>query len=473
MHKRTIILMSSTLAACVAAIALLWLPVLSEAEGVGGGLSASAAPAAELHVCPSGCTYSSVQTAVDVANTGDVIKVAQGDYTDIHVRAGITQVVYISKTVTVRGGYTTSDWNTSNPIAHPTTLDAQGQGRVLVIVGDISPNIEGLRLTGGVTLEPLFRGGGLYVENAGGIISGNVIYSNTASYYGGGVYLSWSSARLVHNTIENNTASTGVGSGGGLYLSCGAPTLEDNIIQNNAALSGGGVHLFNSNATLTGNTIANNTAGQGGGVEFVCSSPTLTGNLIKGNTASAGSGLYLFDSEPTLINNAIIDNKATWRSGICVTQGSAPRLIHNTIARNGRGAGGYGDGSGIYVTDDLDYPGAGIASTIAMTNTIIFSHTVGITVTAGNIATLNATLWHANGVDYGDHVIHSNDHSGDPYFAADGYHLLGKPGAIDQGVDAGVTTDIDGDARPIDAAYDIGADETAARYFIYLPLVLR
>ena len=70
MHKRTIILISSVLAACVAAIALLWL--------IGSGLSASAAPIsnaplAELRVCPSGCNYTSVQAAVDAAGHGDVI----------------------------------------------------------------------------------------------------------------------------------------------------------------------------------------------------------------------------------------------------------------------------------------------------------------------------------------------------------------------------------------------------------------
>ena len=32
--------------------------------------------ATELHVCPSGCPYASVQAAVDAASTGDVIKVA-------------------------------------------------------------------------------------------------------------------------------------------------------------------------------------------------------------------------------------------------------------------------------------------------------------------------------------------------------------------------------------------------------------
>jgi len=54
-----------------------------------------AAPSAELHVCPSGCAYASVQEAVDAADPGDVIKVAQGSYTDIHVRDGITQQSFV------------------------------------------------------------------------------------------------------------------------------------------------------------------------------------------------------------------------------------------------------------------------------------------------------------------------------------------------------------------------------------------
>jgi hypothetical protein len=113
-----------------------------------------------------------------------------------------------------------------------------------------------------------------------------------------------------------------------------------------------------------------------------------------------------------------------------------------------------------------------------MTNTIIISHIVGIAVTAGDTATLNATLWHGNTTNWdgAGTINHSNDRNGDPAFDTDGYHLTSNSAAIDAGVDAGVTTDIDGDARPRGCFSDIGADEfiTGAECRrIYLPVILR
>ena len=124
---------------------------------------------------------------------------------------------------------------------------------------------------------------------------------------------------------------------------------------------------------------------------------------------------------------------------------------------------------------------------MALTNTILVSHTVGITVAAGNTATLTATLWGTgtwgNDTDWdgaGTIITGTVNLSGTPAFVdpdAGNYHILSNSAAIDAGVDAGITTDIDGNPRPRDgdcdsiAVVDIGAVE----YYgcVYLPIVLR
>ena len=88
-----------------------------------------------------------VQYAVDQASPDDQVYIAQGTYTAVSGRpvpawyqnppgSGlITQVVYISKSITLVGGFTTSDWGDSDPEERPTTLDAQNNGRVVFIDG--------------------------------------------------------------------------------------------------------------------------------------------------------------------------------------------------------------------------------------------------------------------------------------------------------------------------------------------------
>jgi parallel beta-helix repeat protein len=298
------------------------------------------------------------------------------------------------------------------------------------------------------------RGGGLYLyDSAGAIISGNLVYSNTASGAGGwdgggGLYMDTSPATLDGNTICSNTVS---GYGGGLYLNSSAATLNGNVVcANTAPFHGGGLYVEYSNAKLNNNTVTANAAGwSGGGLCLWGSDDTLRDNLITTNTATYyGGGSYLYYSDATMINNVIADNRADqWGDGLGI-QASAPHLWHTTIARNHGG-----DGSGIYITD------SGVNSTVRMTNTIVAYHTTGVTVTTGNAATLNGTLWHANTTPWSSNVTRYNDHAGNPAFAADGYHLTIGSQAIDQGVVSGVTQDIDGDSRPQDGVYDIGADE--------------
>lgn len=139
------------------------------------------AHAANLTVCLSGpCDYASIQAAVDNAIPGDVIKVAAGVYTGVNSYGGMTQTVYISKSLTIRGGYTTTNGfaEPPDPVANPTTLDAKGQGRVVYIASSTSVTVENLFVTGG---NAAGDGGGIYHAGDDLVLSNTVVFSNSCS----------------------------------------------------------------------------------------------------------------------------------------------------------------------------------------------------------------------------------------------------------------------------------------------------
>ena len=477
---------------------------------------------------------STIQRAVNKADSGDAILVATGIYTDLHsysVPSGyltppasgiITQIVYITKTITIRGGYAANFKNAlPDPKKYPTTLAVgKVKGRVMVIAGYVSPTIYNLRLTGGdaaclqggwgsydagggvyvISATAAFYdnqifeniaqdGGGVYLYRSNATLERNRVSTNTADYLGGGLTLRSSDATLSDNTVISNTAAYG---GGGLYLNYSDATLSGNIIMSNTtAAYGGGLRLeWQSEATLNNNTIVSNIADSGGGLILNYSAPILNNNTIIANTADDGGGLYIEnDSRPMLNRNIIMSNTAYYGgalyvkmsdatltntviannaaslagSGLYLTWRSSARLWHTTLTRNQGG-----NGSGVYVTNNgTNY------SQVALTNTILVSHTVGITVTAGNTATLESTLWYGNDRDWGGAgaiFTGTNNYWGDPCFELDGYHLLTDSLAVDKGINAGVTSDIDGHAR--NSLPDLGADEVAGGG-VYLPIVMK
>jgi hypothetical protein len=379
----------------------------------------------------------------------------------------ITQVVYISRTVAVRGGYTTTNWTTPYPLTQPTTLDASRLGRVMVIAGNISPTIEGLGMTNGfapgLISDPAGNGGGgAYVLSATATLSACHVFGNMADA-GGGLYLDHSPATLISNSVNSNSAYDG----GGLSLDYSPATLiSNNVASNTAAIGGGGLHLWLSSATLISNSVvANSSYSCGGGLVLFLSDATLSGNSIVANIASEeGGGLCLDHSNAMLINTIVADNRVSAHgSGLYVDWASTLRLLHTTIARNGGGAD-----SGLYL---------GGTATAWLTNTILFSQSAGIIVAEGGTAIMSGTLWYGNETDWGGAgaLAHSGDTTGSPAFVDPGhgdYHLRLNSAAINRGIDAGVTTDRDG--LPRDAQPDLGAYEFQGLVIdTYLPVIVK
>ncbi len=310
-----------------------------------------------------------IQQAVDMTAEGGVIKVAAGVYTDSDTpRVGY--VVALTKTITLRGGYDATFANLPDPVANPTILDAQGQGRVIYIAGDIGSTIEGLHIIGGnatglggggdgkdagggvyvisatITVHDSWLsgntaelGGGMFLRGSNATLGGNTVVSNSASIGGGGLFLVTSDAALSGNTVISNTSAFG----GGLLLQSSTATLSGNtLLFNNVAQLGGGLFMEGCDATLSGNTVASNTASVGGGGLFLTTSEaTLGENTVTSNTAAFGGGIQIVESVVTLTKNVVNGNTAKERGGgVFLGSSGNATLNGNTVTHNVADAGG-------------------------------------------------------------------------------------------------------------------------------------
>lgn len=344
--------------------AVVWAVLLSTTDGPVAALTA------DRYVAPGGsdlggCTLPTspcrtVQYAVDVATPGDVVKVAAGLYDDLNSHGGLSQVVYISKTLTIQGGYTTDFSGPPDPETNPTELDALGQGRVVFATGPgVDVTLEGLRLTRGSAtgLAPASAGGGFHAEQVRYLfLHKSRVYSNTADI-GGGIYVhACHSSGLDALQVYSNTAREG----GGVYFhNTGDSTLVGSqIFANTSGWNGAGIYVGSGyyDTKLSFNTIHENVAGNAGGAGLFIrntNAPWIYGNTIYSNTAEAqGSGLHLDGTRDAIvISNTILHNAAdTNGGGLFIRDADRSLVAQNEIAGNTTKQ--TGAGIQIYGSDD-------------------------------------------------------------------------------------------------------------------------
>ncbi len=321
-----------------------------------------------------------------------------------------------------------------------------------------SATISAVELTGNKSSG---LGGGAYFQGPASV-TGTAFTSNTAqseSGYGGGAYFN-GTATLNRTTFTWNTA-TGLhsseaflyvgGGGGGAHFRSTATLIDTTFISNTTASDGGGA-FFYSTATLANATFISNMAQKGGGL-LLRESPFLSrivNCLFASNTAGTGDALFLLYAYinapppiPTLLGtgDALLLLYAN-------EVGGTVDIIHTTIAGS------------ILTTGSAIVVSAGIVN---ISNTIITSHTVGISQTGSSLVNSDYNLFFNNSTNVAGNVVTgSNSVIGNPAFinpSTDNYRLTSDSNAINAGTNAGVTENFDKKFRPAGGRFDIGAWE--------------
>ncbi|MBX2997357.1 MAG: pullulanase-type alpha-1,6-glucosidase [Caldilineaceae bacterium] len=331
-----------------------------------------------------------VQNAIDVVTVGGEVLVA-GYCLGVESVAGTDQTAYIDRELTLRGGYTATNWTVSDPLLHPTTLDADDLGRVVVIT-NTTATVENLRMTMGYAETD--DGGGIYAVQSTVTISNSQVYTNFAEGRGGGLFNLEGDVLVYASLFEYNEAVTGggigsigidtaailtvtsgsrlqdnlAGSGGGIFNLGGSVYVADSIIQSNEGGSnGGGILSFGFSGLVTstlvvtdstqikhnsaeyGGGIISNVAGvlevynsqivsntalyTGGGIDS-SGTLTVTDSTVEYNEAEEGGGLYIYSGEANIFSSAVRYNRATNDGGGLLVYGGATEIVNSTVSHN-------------------------------------------------------------------------------------------------------------------------------------------
>lgn len=239
-------------------------------------------------VCPRGCDFRSVQTAIDAAKPGVAIRLCPGAY-----RGKIS----IAKNVTLLGTG-----------RERTILDGEGVASstaVLTIDSGATVTVRALTVTGGNGGD----GGG--VVNEGTVtLDGVSVTANYANQGGGILNRVGGALTLTDCRVSGNEARS---QGGGLFVFGDTVTLNgSHVTANETGHNGGGLLVLGGEVRLNESDVTGNKAieagSEGGGLKILDGAVTLSGALVTGNTAAAGGGIYRVGGAVTINPDSVTGN---------------------------------------------------------------------------------------------------------------------------------------------------------------------
>jgi len=464
-----------------------------------------AAPTTTRYVCALGCTYTSIQAAINASGPGDIVDLASEIY---------TETISIDENITLLGEG-----------AEYTIIQAAGDpdsatDRVITVVVTATTTIDGITIRYGK------KNGGGGIHNRGILtVTNSVIISNTATNNGGGIFNTGktsgehSKLTIIDSVIQYNTAQSNRGGGIYNYANNGDATiiLVGTTISINNSWYGGGINNYANNGTATidmsktnitgnisgaeGGGIINHAEGSSGVAYLGINDSSLDDNIaewlgggiysranngetsadirnstISNNNADKGGGIHNLNSIMTLTNVTISNNNAELGGGINNNGDGGVGIMEITASTISTNTASINVG-GIFNHDRVM---AGTGAVITMTGSIIANNTNGDCLNA----LIEDAVFNNNGFNIietgggscgttgdGDPSLGPLQDNGGPTFT----HalLVGSP-AIDQ-IPSGsclVSTDQRGIRRPLGYGCDIGSFESED-YLIFLPLILR
>jgi hypothetical protein len=354
----------------------------------------------------SGGAYTSIQTAIDEAVSGeDQIEVAPGTYYEAINFKGKAIRLYSAD------GRDATTINATGLVSSVVTCNSDEGADTM---------LDGFTITGGNGV----RGGGMYNFNSSPTVTNCIFSSNTSDGRGGGM-CNYGYDNPTNPTVTNcNFIDNSGHYGGGMDNTNSSPTVTNcNFIENTGYTGGGMLNEFYSDSIVTNCTFISNTSGgRGAGMmNFYQSSPTVTNcNFSKNWVVYTGGGMSNEQNSNSIVTNCTFSDNTAGSYGGMHNEASNPTVTNCIL---------WGD------TPDE------IADTLSAASIVTYSDVQGGWTGTGNI---NADPMFADALN-GD------------------YRLLAGSPCIDTGNDAavppGVTTDLDGNPRIQGACVDMGAFE--------------
>ena len=212
-----------------------------------------------------------IQEAIDEADEGDVVLLADGTYTgNIHLKG---------KSITIK----------SSGGAEECIIDCDHKGPGFLVYNGETVTFEGLTVKNG-DADDGNNGGGIYAKKSEIIVVECIFTGNSASS-GGAVYFS---SYDYYSSSFSNCTFTG----------------------NNASSSGGAV--YSSSSSFSNCTFTGNSASSGGAVYFsLYYSSSFSNCTFTGNSASSGGAIYsyYYSSSSSVTNCTFTLNEATEQGG--------------------------------------------------------------------------------------------------------------------------------------------------------------